>query len=81
MQISWLPQWTKVPPQVAHPAFIEIIKQLTVDEAKHLSLFINDIALPLVNLRWQYKPNREGKTGGKEVLVHYSHLGDQAGCE
>lgn len=67
--------------QGAHPAFVEIIKQLTPDEAKIVSLFVNDIALPLVNLRWEYKPNQDGKTGGNEVLVHYSHLGVQAGCE
>lgn len=67
--------------QGAHPAFIEIIKQLTPDEAKLVSLFVNDIALPLVNLRWEYKPNQDGKTGGQDVLVHYSHLGFQAKCE
>lgn len=65
----------------AHPAFVEIIKQLTPDEAKLVSLFVNDISLPLVNLRWEFKPNQEGKTGGKDVLTHYSHLGVQAGCE
>jgi hypothetical protein len=67
--------------QGAHPAFVEIIKQLTPDEAKLVSLFVSDIPLPLVSLRWEFKPNQEGKTGGKEVLMHYSHLGDQAGCE
>jgi hypothetical protein len=67
--------------QGAHPAFVEIIKQLTPDEAKLVSLFVNGIALPLINLRWEYKPNQDGKKGGKEVLVHYSHLGVQAGCE
>lgn len=65
----------------AHPAFVEIIKQLTPDEAKLVSLFVNGIPLPLVNLRWEFKPNQEGKTGGQEVLTHYSHLGFQAGCE
>lgn len=65
----------------AHPAFVEIIKQLTPDEAKLVSLFLSDIALPLVNLRWEYMPNEQGNSGGKEVLVHYSHLGVIAGCE
>lgn len=67
--------------QGAHPAFVEIIKQLTPDEAKLVALFVNDRALPLINLRWEFKPNSEGKSGGKEVLVHFSHLGLLAGCE
>ncbi len=67
--------------QGAHPAFVEIIKQLTPDEAKLVALFVNDRTLPLINLRWEFKPNPEGKTGGKDVLVHYSHLGTVAGCE
>jgi hypothetical protein len=67
--------------QGAHPAFVEIIKQLTPDEAKLVALFVNDPTLPLINLRWEFKPNPEGKTGGKDVLVHFSHLGSIAGCE
>ena len=67
--------------QGAHPAFVEIIKQLTPDEAKLVGLFLYDMALPLINVRWEYKPNPEGRTGGKTILVHYSHLGRIAGCE
>jgi hypothetical protein len=65
----------------AHPAFVEIIKQLTPDEAKIISLFVTEVPLPLINLRWEFKPNQDGKTGGQEVLVNYSHLGIQACCE
>jgi hypothetical protein len=65
----------------AHPAFVEIIKQLTPDEAKLVALFVRDMPLPLLNLRWQYKSNQEGKSGGREVLVHFSHLGNIAGCQ
>ena len=65
----------------AHPAFVEIIKQLTPDEAKLVALFVKDIPLPLLNLRWEFKANPEGRTGGKSVLVHYSHLGNVAGCQ
>ena len=72
--------WTRTL-RKAHPAFVEIIKQLTPDEANLVALFVNDSPLPLINLRWEFKPNSEGKTGGKEVLVHYSHLGTIAGCE
>lgn len=67
--------------QGAHPAFVEIIKQLTSDEAKLVALCVSGIPLPLVNLGWRYKPNPEGDTGGGEVLVNYSHLGVQARCE
>ena len=42
---------------------------------------MNNRPLPLINLRWEFKPKPEGKTGGKEVLVRYSHLGSIAGCE
>lgn len=67
--------------QGAHPAFVEIIKQLTPDEAKLVSLFVNGRMLPIINLRREFKPNAEGKSGGKDVLVNFSHLGVVAGCE
>jgi hypothetical protein len=71
----------KATAQGAHPAFVEIIKQLTPDEAKLVALFVKDIPFPLINLRWEFKENPEGKTGGKAILVHFSHLGQLAGCE
>lgn len=67
--------------QGAHPAFVEIIKQLTPDEAKVLALFVVGMPFPLINVRWKYKSNQEGKTGGQDVLVHFSHLGLVAGCD
>ncbi|WP_456254993.1 DUF4393 domain-containing protein [Pseudomonas iridis] len=42
----------------AHPAFVEIIKQLTPDEAKLIAYFMNSIAFPLITVR------SESKTGG-----------------
>lgn len=65
----------------AHPAFVEIIKQLTPDEAKLVGLFVRDIAYPLINVTWEYAENQEGKTGGQNILVNYSHLGFLAKCE
>jgi hypothetical protein len=67
----------------AHPAFVEIIKQLTPDEAKLVKLFELKIPYPLIDVRWEYKkPNREeGKYGGVSVLVNFSLLGYIAGCE
>jgi len=67
----------------AHPAFVEIIRQLTPDEAKIIALFARNMPYPLLNVRWEYKtPNpKEGKSGGCYVLVNYSHLGQIAECE
>lgn len=67
----------------AHPAFVEVIKQMTPDEAKLVGLFVRDMPFPLLEVRWEYKnPNpSEGKSGGKDVLVNFSHLGLMAGCE
>jgi len=71
----------KATAQGAHPAFVEIIKQLTPDEAKLVGLFVRQMPYPLVNVRWEYRNPEEGKTGGQDILVHYSHLGAIAGCE
>jgi Abortive infection alpha len=65
----------------AHPAFVEIIRQLTPDEAKLVQLFVGRRALPLIDIYWIYKPNSDDNVGGETVLVNYSHLGNIAGCE
>jgi len=66
----------------AHPAFVEVIKQLTPDEAKLVALFAQDRPFPMLDLRWEHKPGlASGKTGGQDVLVNYSFLGRDAGCE
>jgi hypothetical protein len=65
----------------AHPAFVEIIKQLTPDEAKLVGLFLSEMPFTLVDVRWEFKAQTEERMGGKEVLVNFSHLGDLAGCE
>ncbi len=71
----------KATAQGAHPAFVEIIKQLTPDEAKLVSLFMVESFLPLIDLGWNYKPNPDGRTGGLTLLSNFSHLGANAGCE
>lgn len=65
----------------AHPAFVEIIKQLTPDEAKLVALFVSDRMLPLINLRWEFNPNTDCRSGGKTILTSFSHLGREVGCE
>lgn len=67
--------------QGAHPAFVEIIRQLTPDEAKLVGLFVTGMAFPLVNVRWEFRHPSDGKTGGQEILVNHSLLGRIAGCE
>jgi hypothetical protein len=65
----------------AHPAFVEIIKQLTPDEAKMVALFKPNRAFPLLNVRVIYKDDPEQKKGGRARLSHFSLLGEEAGVE
>jgi hypothetical protein len=65
----------------AHPAFVEIIRQLTPDEAKLVGLFVRDMPFPLITVRWKFRKQEEGKRGGQDLLVNYSHLGLIAKCE
>jgi hypothetical protein len=65
----------------AHPAFVEIIKQLTPDEAKIVGLFAFQLPLPLVTVRWDYKNPTPEETGGMDVLINFSLIGKQVGVE
>jgi hypothetical protein len=64
----------------AHPAFVEIIRQLTPDEAKLVSLFVRDIRFPLVTVRAKHSGLLQ-KPGYTDMLENYSHLGRIADCE
>lgn len=59
----------------AHPAFVEIIKQLTPDEAKILNLFIEQRVHPIINLRAE----KTNGGGGADRVIHYSHLWKMCG--
>lgn len=65
--------------QTAHPAFAPLISNLGTDEARMLAHFKKDEPLPLINLRWDYRPD-SGKHGGKEVMLNFSHLALAADC-
>ncbi len=65
----------------AHPAFVEIIKQLTPDEAKIVALFKPNRAFPLLNVGTGFKVETEEKKGGRVVLTSFSLLGEEAGVE
>lgn len=63
--------------KAAHPAFVEIIKQLTPDEARILSLFTSQGAYPVINLM----NVRSDGGGGYEWIVHFCHLGKMCGLD
>jgi hypothetical protein len=68
----------------AHPAFVEIMAQLTPDEAKLLAHFADCPAerLAFVNLRAEIVPG-EGELagqGGTDVVRRFSIIGEQADC-
>jgi hypothetical protein len=65
----------------AHPAFVEIIRQLTPGEARLVSLLAQDRPFPLINVRSEFKVETLDKRGGHDSLVHFSTLGLEAGCE
>lgn len=51
----------------AHPAFVEIIKQLTSDEAKLMKLFANNKIHPILTVL-----ERKTNVGTREQLVYFS---------
>jgi len=70
----------RVTASTAHPAFTEIIKQLTPDEAKILKCFTSNQPMPLIDIK---KFSKSDKVSGGYLLkyVNHSNLGSTAGCE
>jgi hypothetical protein len=62
----------------AHPGFVEIIKQLSPDEARICKLFKVTDSFPTIDLRLIENANVDGSY--KSFLPHYSRLGYDAGC-
>ncbi|EGQ9279584.1 TPA: DUF4393 domain-containing protein [Vibrio vulnificus] len=58
----------------AHPSFVEIIKQLSADEAKVLNQLQENNAHPLLTIR----SNLENGSGGVDQFRYFSVLGDKA---
>lgn len=59
-----------------HPAFIEIIKQLSPDEAKILKYIKTDF-FPLLSIFF-----KTGQTFGMSpVILNFTNIGEKAGCE
>lgn len=59
----------------AHPAFVEIIKQLTSDEAKLMAYLLGPGPFSLVTVRAEYEDEARG---GVDVAINLSLLGDKA---
>ncbi len=62
----------------AHPAFVDILKQITPDEAKMLKLFSLSRPFPILDVR---RENKGRGKGGRDILRSFSTLGEEAGCE
>lgn len=62
----------------AHPSFVEIIKQITPDEARLLKYFSVTELLPLITVLNQSEDDEGGFT---EALVNFSVFGRDASCE
>lgn len=67
--------------QKAHPAFVDIIKQLTPDEAKIVRGFsVREAPNPMISII-AGAPGAPVRKGYKTVLRHFSQIGERAGCE
>lgn len=61
----------------AHPSFVEIIKQLTSDEAKLLKHMSSALILPMISI----SRATSGQQGQITIVSNYSHFGLHAKCE
>jgi len=61
----------------AHPCFVEIIKQLSSDEAKLLVGFLNGNSIPAINI----KNNRKDNSGGRYHYRNFTNIGEKLGIQ
>lgn len=59
-----------------HPGFVEIIKQLSPDEAKILKYLSTENTIPTVTLRYE-----EEDGSGIDIIKNFSNVGEVTGCE
>lgn len=67
---------TKVVKDGVHPGFVEIIKQLSPDEAKILKHMRTHPVVPTITLRYKYADG-----GGVDIIRDFSDIGERVGCE
>lgn len=60
-----------------HPSFVEIIKQLSPDEAKIMRYIAQQEGFPLLGVRYE-NPNT---SDGFDILKHFSDIGYKINCE
>ncbi len=63
----------------AHPAFVEIIRQLTPDEARIISTFSRERFFPVITIRTGPKSNPLSEE--TTILKDFSLIGEDAGCQ
>jgi hypothetical protein len=61
----------------AHPGFVEVIKNLSSEDAKILKLFTQRTSLPLIDIRSEF--TQSGK-GGRDLVINFSNIGELSGC-
>lgn len=61
-----------------HPGFVEIIKQLSPDEAKFLKYMKTQKAIPTIGLKYEYE---DYKKGFVEMIKEFTNVPSLAGCE
>lgn len=61
----------------AHPAFVEIIKQMTPDEAKLMALFLKEEPFQVMSVRAELKTGK----GGLTIAHNLSLFGERAGLD
>lgn len=66
----------KVVKNGVHPGFVEIIKQLSPDEAKLLKYMRINPRIPIISLRFT-----DEKGSGKDIIKDFSTAAENAGCE
>ncbi len=59
-----------------HPGFVEIIKQLSPDEAKIMKYFAGHQVVPTITVRYELNTG-----GGIDVVKNFSNIGELIGCE
>lgn len=64
-----------------HPSFVEVIKNLSPDDARIIRLFASRLHYPVIDIRARTPVDRTGRYHYRLVVVNHSSLGELAKCE